>query len=639
MPLQLQLRRGTASQWESANPVLAVGELGLELDTLQFKTGDGVTGWNSLSYGGLLGPTGQSGSQGVTGPQGLTGPEGPEGVEGVEGAVGSQGIDGPTGPQGVQGVQGPIGYTGVQGPEGVEGNEGAVGPQGIDGPTGPQGVQGIQGLEGVEGNEGGGGFQGIDGMTGPQGVQGIQGVTGPFGPTGQGATGATGPAGIDGIQGVQGIQGAFGPTGPQGIDGVQGVQGIQGPFGPTGSTVGTIIALTSLSSYSPTAIENSVPVADATPVVVRSVTLPETVKGKSGILTVFFNLLCDSFFYANQTLRYGLQLDGTPLVFGDQSSLVSYTQTAQGTSAISKNGESLGVGGFDVFHPISIPVSIPSGASALQLAVADSSLALSKIFSVETNLAAKVAYPDTGTFTYTVPAGVTKIHVWLWGGGGKVSGSFSSGFANGGGGAFVSGQINVLPLQTLYVYVGGTSDVAGIFTSATRSQETCIVCAAGGGGVSVPSNANDWKTTVGGFGGVTQGGNATSVGSVVATGATLTTGAAAFVSTNGYGGAGYRSGTWYNDSLRNYGAGGVSFIENIVLELDTQDGSNRGVSLDYSPAGGETNSFYLAPRGRGGFKDANLNEYPLGNPAYAVLAPVTGVSETQIGIESSFLSN
>ena len=47
---QIQVRRGTASQWTSANPVLAAGEWGLETDTLKTKIGDGTTAWASLAY-------------------------------------------------------------------------------------------------------------------------------------------------------------------------------------------------------------------------------------------------------------------------------------------------------------------------------------------------------------------------------------------------------------------------------------------------------------------------------------------------------------------------------------------------------------------------------------------------------------
>ena len=53
MAVQIQLRRGTASQWTSANPTLAVGEMGVETDTDKYKIGDGSTAWTSLSYSSL----------------------------------------------------------------------------------------------------------------------------------------------------------------------------------------------------------------------------------------------------------------------------------------------------------------------------------------------------------------------------------------------------------------------------------------------------------------------------------------------------------------------------------------------------------------------------------------------------------
>jgi hypothetical protein len=74
MPIRLQFRRGLATQWTSANPVLSEGELGLVLDTGQFKIGDGTAAWGSLPFGGLQGPTGAAGSNStVEGPTGPTG--------------------------------------------------------------------------------------------------------------------------------------------------------------------------------------------------------------------------------------------------------------------------------------------------------------------------------------------------------------------------------------------------------------------------------------------------------------------------------------------------------------------------------------------------------------------------------------
>jgi len=46
----IQIKRGTASSWTSANTVLAAGEIGFETDTKKLKVGDGTTAWTSLGY-------------------------------------------------------------------------------------------------------------------------------------------------------------------------------------------------------------------------------------------------------------------------------------------------------------------------------------------------------------------------------------------------------------------------------------------------------------------------------------------------------------------------------------------------------------------------------------------------------------
>lgn len=50
MATRMQQRRGTASQWTTADPILAAGEIGFESDTNKFKIGDGVNHWADLSY-------------------------------------------------------------------------------------------------------------------------------------------------------------------------------------------------------------------------------------------------------------------------------------------------------------------------------------------------------------------------------------------------------------------------------------------------------------------------------------------------------------------------------------------------------------------------------------------------------------
>jgi hypothetical protein len=70
MAINIQLRRGTASEWTAANPTLAVAELGVETDTAKFKLGDGATAWTSLGYGGIQGVKGDTGDAGTDGADG-----------------------------------------------------------------------------------------------------------------------------------------------------------------------------------------------------------------------------------------------------------------------------------------------------------------------------------------------------------------------------------------------------------------------------------------------------------------------------------------------------------------------------------------------------------------------------------------
>jgi len=50
----IQLRRGLSTEWTSANPTLAGGEIGYETNTGKFKIGDSSTVWNSLPYAAVL---------------------------------------------------------------------------------------------------------------------------------------------------------------------------------------------------------------------------------------------------------------------------------------------------------------------------------------------------------------------------------------------------------------------------------------------------------------------------------------------------------------------------------------------------------------------------------------------------------
>lgn len=178
MAVVLQLRRGTASQWSTTNPILAEGEIGSETDTGKFKVGNGTSAWNSLSYAvgaagatGPTGPTGPTGATGPTGPTGATGATGPTGPTGAAGAAGTSFVwagtwssivsynqndvveylgssyicvnvagstnNIPSSSPTYWSLMAQIGATGPTGATGAAGANGATGPTGATGPEGP----------------------------------------------------------------------------------------------------------------------------------------------------------------------------------------------------------------------------------------------------------------------------------------------------------------------------------------------------------------------------------------------------------------------------------------------------------------------------------------------------------------------
>jgi hypothetical protein len=146
----IQVRRDTAANWTSNNPILATGELGFETDTGLFKIGRNDTDWTSLAYAQVAGPTGP---EGAVGPTGATGEQGVPGLNGGNGDNGLSAYEiwlslGNSGSEqdfidSLAGEDGPVGNPGDDGPEG---------PAGPQGEPGPQGDPGIDGLDGVDGD-------------------------------------------------------------------------------------------------------------------------------------------------------------------------------------------------------------------------------------------------------------------------------------------------------------------------------------------------------------------------------------------------------------------------------------------------------------------------------------------------------
>lgn len=121
IPIRVQHKRMTASEWADSSLILLDGELGVESDTGRIKVGNGHDLYSALLY--LTGPKGERGERG---------PEGPKGADGVlrfedltsqqrETLRGAQGLIGPAGPIGPQGPTGTAGPPGLKGASGEPG--------------------------------------------------------------------------------------------------------------------------------------------------------------------------------------------------------------------------------------------------------------------------------------------------------------------------------------------------------------------------------------------------------------------------------------------------------------------------------------------------------------------------------------
>ena len=106
IPIRVQHKRMTASEWADSSLILLDGEIGVESDTGRIKVGNGHDLYSALLY--LTGPKGDRGERG---------PEGPKGADGVlrfedltsqqrETLRGAPGPIGPTGPRGADGAPG-----------------------------------------------------------------------------------------------------------------------------------------------------------------------------------------------------------------------------------------------------------------------------------------------------------------------------------------------------------------------------------------------------------------------------------------------------------------------------------------------------------------------------------------------------
>jgi hypothetical protein len=529
-----------------------------------------------------------NGATGQQGPVGATGAQGPQGIQGVAGAQGPIGL---TGAQGAQGIQGVAGATGQQGPAGAAGTNGlntlvltTSEPSGVNCSTGGVKIEyGLDAnnngvLDAIEVNptltqyvcNGATGQQGPVGATGAQGPIGLTGATGPTGATGlQGPAGAAGTNGINtltltsiessgancatggvkieygldannngildaieinssltqyvcngatGLQGPAGAQGPIGLTGPQGAQGIQGIAGAQGPIGLTGpqgaqgpaGAAGT----NGLNTLTLTSIESS-----------GANCATGGVKIEYG-LDANNNGILDAIEINSSLTQYvcngATGPQGPAGATGAQGPVgLTGPQGPQGNQGVAGAQGPIGLTGAQGAQGI----QGPTGATGP---------------SMFSNM---LVYATPGTFSWTVPAGVTKIMVEVWGGGGGGGNSHAttSGWMSGGGAGGYGKDIFVVTSGANYSVVVGAAGTAGGGNGGTSSFGTLISATGGNGGMSIgtwqsPSGGtssasfnisggsgswNAQQTSLGGAGGASFGGSG---GSGAANGAAATTG-------------------------------------------------------------------------------------------------------------------
>lgn len=86
IPVRVQHKRMTKSQWLLSDVILLDGEIGVESDTGYLKVGDGKNRYSNLKY--LTGDKGPRGERGPQGERGFTGERGPQGERGKQGEKG-----------------------------------------------------------------------------------------------------------------------------------------------------------------------------------------------------------------------------------------------------------------------------------------------------------------------------------------------------------------------------------------------------------------------------------------------------------------------------------------------------------------------------------------------------------------------
>ena len=477
----------------------------------------------------------------------------------------------------------------------------------------------------------------------------------------QGAIGPTGLAGMFGPQGV-GFRGPTGRTGPTGIDrpGYTTVTGPSGPAGPAGPETIVPGSIYTLSTYATGATGLAVPGNNPTPLTIWSGAIPSQAKGKSGILSTYFDFRVN-YPIATADFDYGLYIDDVPLGFGP-TKMNRYSQTIASINIVGSNGTSVGVNGPTVLEPITLPVTITANATNLQLKLANVTSLMEAI-----TLGNPTVVTTTGSNTYTIPVGAIGVMAYVWGCGGSPYGSnaggpggFTSGFYPASVGTVLTTIVGALGNNTFNFGFGGTGytgtgtpgsggGFSGLFlgTSPSTTVSAPLLIAGGGGGCQVQTTGSNFMW-VGGGGGGLQGGNIFNLNTRIFNPQTDDRGRGGTQSNAGSGGAqwyggnytnsnGAGGGGWYGGGTNfNAGGGGSGFI-----------GTN--VKYSYIPPPNNANTIITTGAGSnitapGSIFMTNLGYSPNtyahggGGTGLIVLFPVTSSNAPFVGVDARFTS-